>query len=608
MRSTSRFSVVSFVLAVAAGVAALAFARPAAAQCATSGASCLIPHPTPGCNDPACCENVCSSDPSCCTTDWDAACVQNAEVSCIGLCGADISLSCLVPHDTPACDDETCCNTACAIDAFCCDVRWDFACVLFATLNCNIGEPGVCGGPNTGSCYEAHASAACDDAQCCAAVCSISPSCCDLTWDVLCASLAVDVCVGGCQPECPAGSLHEDEQCGQNTNDPCFFPSASPVLLTIPCDGIACGTINVTPSPNGLIKDVDVWRVIATDPNGDGLTSIQISFTSAFVGFAALIPATGCAPLTSALIHVNTSLCIEIPSAPVCVTPGEYYLVIASGTWPALSSSIIDCGYNDGYVVRVFCSDQLCAPPCNPDAGSCYEAHITPGCGDEACCTEVCALDPFCCDINWDGDCAQSAIAHCAVTPANDNCDTAFAIAPGTALLETFAATDGLPIANPICIEGGGSPSANDLWFAYTPNVDGVASVSTCGNAISFDSAIEVYAGSCGNLTLVACDGNGGSSCLPLGAATVFWSTDCGQTYLIRVGGGPGTGTLTLTQINGVACPQCPADLDHSGSVGPSDLAILLGAWGGTGPADLDGNGLVGSTDLAILLGAWGPC
>ena len=48
-------------------------------------------------------------------------------------------------------------------------------------------------------------------------------------------------------------------------------------------------------------------------------------------------------------------------------------------------------------------------------------------------------------------------------------------------------------------------------------------------------------------------------------------------------------------------------DLDGNGSVGGSDLAILLGAWGSKGgPADLDGDGVVGGSDLAILLGSWG--
>ncbi len=62
------------------------------------------------------------------------------------------------------------------------------------------------------------------------------------------------------------------------------------------------------------------------------------------------------------------------------------------------------------------------------------------------------------------------------------------------------------------------------------------------------------------------------------------------------------------------AMPQCvcvPPDLDCNGSVGPFDLALLLGSWGPCPdpedcPADLDGNGEVNAMDLAILLGSWG--
>ncbi len=66
--------------------------------------------------------------------------------------------------------------------------------------------------------------------------------------------------------------------------------------------------------------------------------------------------------------------------------------------------------------------------------------------------------------------------------------------------------------------------------------------------------------------------------------------------------------------------PECenPADFNGDGSVGPFDLAILLGAWGPCpkpctpGPpvqtcvADLSGDCIVGPFDLATLLGNWG--
>ena len=47
-------------------------------------------------------------------------------------------------------------------------------------------------------------------------------------------------------------------------------------------------------------------------------------------------------------------------------------------------------------------------------------------------------------------------------------------------------------------------------------------------------------------------------------------------------------------------------DLDCDGVVGPSDLAIFLGAWGREGTrADLDGSGIVDGQDLGLLLAEW---
>ncbi len=54
------------------------------------------------------------------------------------------------------------------------------------------------------------------------------------------------------------------------------------------------------------------------------------------------------------------------------------------------------------------------------------------------------------------------------------------------------------------------------------------------------------------------------------------------------------------------ACRASPADLDLDGSVGTTDLGLLLEEWGRPhSPADLDGDGTVGEHDLALLLGAW---
>jgi hypothetical protein len=64
---------------------------------------------------------------------------------------------------------------------------------------------------------------------------------------------------------------------------------------------------------------------------------------------------------------------------------------------------------------------------------------------------------------------------------------------------------------------------------------------------------------------------------------------------------------------SGVAPCRCEGDLNGSGTVTGTDLAILLSAWGACSncsscPEDIDGNCVVGGTDLGLLLGDWGRC
>jgi len=52
----------------------------------------------------------------------------------------------------------------------------------------------------------------------------------------------------------------------------------------------------------------------------------------------------------------------------------------------------------------------------------------------------------------------------------------------------------------------------------------------------------------------------------------------------------------------------CPGDFDSDGTINASDLAILLGNWGGSGAGDINGDAIVDAADLAALLGSWGEC
>lgn len=53
----------------------------------------------------------------------------------------------------------------------------------------------------------------------------------------------------------------------------------------------------------------------------------------------------------------------------------------------------------------------------------------------------------------------------------------------------------------------------------------------------------------------------------------------------------------------------CAGDFDQDGSVGASDITVLLASWGALDTAaDLNNDGTVGAADLTMLLAAWGPC
>lgn len=156
-----------------------------------SAGSCCSEHGTPFCDDRACCSAICADDAFCCTTSWDDLCVEQT----LGLpeCGCDpcdvSNESCFAAHVTPGCNDADCCGLVCASDPSCCDTAWDVDCKESANVLC-----GGCGVPSSGSCYCPHANTGCDDAGCCRQVCEDDPYCCESQWDGICAGEANTLC------------------------------------------------------------------------------------------------------------------------------------------------------------------------------------------------------------------------------------------------------------------------------------------------------------------------------------------------------------------------------------------------------------------------------
>ena len=123
---------------------------------------------------------------------------------------------------------------------------------------------------------------------------------------------------------------------------------------------------------------------------------------------------------------------------------------------------------------------------------------------------------------------------------AADECAGAVPLVEGVSRsFDTSTATTSAP-AWP-CASGG-----SDIWFTYTTAIaSSDVTVETCGS--SYDTAIQIFSGSCGSLTPRACNDN---ACGTQSRAVVS-GLPSGTTLLIRVGGSngaTGSGTVLLTE------------------------------------------------------------
>ena len=77
----------------------------------------------------------------------------------------------------------------------------------------------------------------------------------------------------------------------------------------------------------------------------------------------------------------------------------------------ALKWSLVSLTFLQVYGSQIL-SAQL-FPPCTNGTGSCTVPHVGIGCSDACCCEIVCTSDPYCCDTQWDFQCAGEAPGSC---------------------------------------------------------------------------------------------------------------------------------------------------------------------------------------------------
>jgi hypothetical protein len=247
------------------------------AQCPASG-SCFVAHGTPGCNNEACCDLVCAADPFCCNVSWDSLCVGQATDACG--CGAAEAGPCLVTHDTPWCNNSECCDAVCDDDPFCCAVEWDKICVGLANTLC-LG----CGGVLEGSCFEV-GPGNCSDADCCTVVCAKDPFCCEQLWDGFCVTEAFSLCTqcgeitaGSCTDTHPTPSCNDLQCCAAVCALDFFCCEVQWDLLCVSGALELCNFCTGDFDVNGLVDSADLANLLAgwnlggdTDLNADGIT------------------------------------------------------------------------------------------------------------------------------------------------------------------------------------------------------------------------------------------------------------------------------------------------------------------------------------------------
>ncbi len=149
--------------------------------------------------------------------------------------------------------------------------------------------------------------------------------------------------------------------------------------------------------------------------------------------------------------------------------------------------------------------------------------------------------------------------------PLNDDCADAIAVCPGTVFGHTIGVNnDGS--AN--CADSAASP---DVWYTYTPGLDGVATIETCGAGTNYDGAISVHTGACPGTggTEIACDDDGCGT--TGGPSSVTINVSAGVTYLIRVSGWQGSSGNFELSVSGPICASTVLNITFPNGL-PSSL------------------------------------
>jgi hypothetical protein len=313
---------------------------------------------------------------------------------------------CFQPQSGPYCSDADCCNAVCQISPTCCSLIWDESCVTVASTTC------VTCGTSLASCYVPHNTPSCEDADCCTRVCTLDPSCCETPWDSGCANLAISNCLA----------------CGSS-------------------DG-ACDEVHSLPYCN----DVDCCdRVCQTNPF---CCNVTWDFTCVQTAEAVC---SGCG-------NINAGPCCIAHGSPYCNDGKCCAAVCALDPYCCESGWDISCTQVAQVTPACVSENCVCGGQVPPGGEiSCFTVHTAAGCTDTFCCQTVCLHDPYCCYVTWDQSCVDVANDFCSTVAGCIN-DNSLPVNGSCFIVHSTPGCDKPGCCSAVCSEAAYAHCCNFFW------------------------------------------------------------------------------------------------------------------------------------------------
>ncbi|MCB9916048.1 MAG: hypothetical protein H6828_13040 [Planctomycetes bacterium] len=164
--------------------------------------------------------------------------------------------------------------------------------------------------------------------------------------------------------------------------------------------------------------------------------------------------------------------------------------------------------------------------------------------------------------------------------PANDDCSAATVIAgQGSFAFDNTLASAGVQgQTEALCYNAGTSAVDKDVWFTWTADATGTATLSTCASGVNTKTAVYPGAGCPTAGTALACDTN----------CQLIMPVTNGTTYTVQLGTDPGAaggaGTLDILIIPPVTNDDCaaPTAISGTGTFAFNQIGATTGAQGQT--------------------------